>query len=231
MLPWSIRSLSTLFFSLSLSLSLSHPLSLYPSRSCIYLSQLTKRRGTLPTPSLHPLRSGKRPKEAKHDNQPQTYFTYRNRPTASAHNTYERAQTSHVILTAALIPICAQPALPALMSTSGQLARYRAAHPLHVFLPQVFIHLQLTTGIAVAFFGHLPGKINTYDPAIRALLANLPHPDDPTCGRQYVLPWVAAYPCRTRDGKRHGATPHSSYATTSHTKREYTANKSAQRPT
>ena len=101
---------------------------------------------------------------------------------------------------AALIPICAQPSLPALMSTSGQLARYRAAHPLHVFLPQVFIHLQLTTGIAVDFFGHLPGKINTYDPAIRALLAYLPQPDDPTCGRQYVLLCVAEYPCRTRDG-------------------------------
>ena len=64
------------------------------------------------------------------------------------------------------------------------MAKHRAAHPLHLFLLQVFSHLQLITGILVTI-GHLPGKINIYadatsrsflvpnGPAIRAFLAPL----------------------------------------------------------
>ena len=64
------------------------------------------------------------------------------------------------------------------------MAKHRAAHPLHLFLLQVFSHLQLITGILVTI-GHLPGKVNIYadatsrsflvpnGPAIRAFLAPL----------------------------------------------------------
>jgi len=64
------------------------------------------------------------------------------------------------------------------------ITKHRAAHPLHLFLLQVFSHLQLIAGIAVTI-GHLPGKINIYadatsrsflvpnGPEIRAFLAPL----------------------------------------------------------
>ena len=64
------------------------------------------------------------------------------------------------------------------------MTKHRAAHPLHLFLLQVFSHLQLITGILVTI-GHLPGKVNIYadatsrsflvpnGPEIRAFLAPL----------------------------------------------------------
>jgi hypothetical protein len=41
------------------------------------------------------------------------------------------------------------------------MTKHRAAHPLHLFLLQVFSHLQLIAGILVTI-SHLPGKVNIY---------------------------------------------------------------------
>jgi hypothetical protein len=68
-------------------------------------------------------------------------------------------------------------------SCRSWMTKHRAAHPLHLFLLQVFAHLQLISGVLITV-GHIPGAVNIYaDAASRSFQV----PDGPRI-RAFLLP-------------------------------------------
>ena len=166
-----------------------------PSRLPIHLSHLTRREGTLPTPTLNPSLASNRNKPISH--QPTTR-------TATRGQCSMPIDHEHKTVRIYISLIRASPALSAPMSLDP-------TRSTRLFLLQVFDNTQL---IAHAYRGsHWPpaaDRERSTGMTRRSTCpwAYLPQPDEPIYERlsPYVL-CSTAYPCCIRNGKRHAAMP------------------------